>query len=156
MQKPEKKFLKCFFFNLSARNWPYKQGGHQGATRQWASASFPAYPSVFELQCPAAAHPCLDSPLHKTETNLCYPAEQRQTIIHSTNYSIMVMKVWSREPKRASTGVVAPVGSWALARVRVMSASVAEVNHLKPCSLYEPSVWGIATVSVPLAEERRK
>ena len=53
----------------------------------------------------------------------------------------------------SSTGVVAPVLSCALASVRVMSASVAEVNHLKPWSLYEPSVWGTATVSVPLAEE---
>ncbi len=55
--------------------------------------------------------------------------------------------------KVRSTGVVAPVLSCTLASVRVMSASVAEVNHLKPCSLYEPSVWGAATVSVPLAEE---
>lgn len=51
-----------------------------------------------------------------------------------------------------STAVVAPVRSCTLASVRVMSASVAEVNHLKPCSLYEPSVWGTATVSVPLPE----
>lgn len=33
------------------------------------------------------------------------------------------------------TGVVAPVRSCTLASVSVMSASVAEVNHLKPCSL---------------------
>lgn len=48
---------------------------------------------------------------------------------------------------------MAPVLSCTLASVRVMSASVAEVNHLKPCSLYEPFVCGIATVSVPQAEE---
>lgn len=53
----------------------------------------------------------------------------------------------------SSTGVVAPILSCTLASVRVMSASVADVNHLKPCSLYEPSVWGTATVSVPLAED---
>lgn len=51
------------------------------------------------------------------------------------------------------TGVVAPPLSCTLASVRVTSASVAEVNHLKPCSLYDPSVCGTATVSVPLAEE---
>lgn len=53
----------------------------------------------------------------------------------------------------SGTGVTAPVLSSTRASVRVMSASVAEVNHLKPCSLYEPSVCGIATVSVPLAVE---
>lgn len=53
------------------------------------------------------------------------------------------------------TGVVAPVRSCTLASVRVMSASVAEVNHLNPCSLYEPSVCGTATVSVPVAEDMK-
>lgn len=56
----------------------------------------------------------------------------------------------------SSTGVTAPVLSCTRASVRVMSASVAEVNHLKPCSLYDPSVWGTATVSVPLAEEKKQ
>ena len=51
--------------------------------------------------------------------------------------------------------MVAPVLSCTLASVRVMSASVAEVNHLKPWSLYEPSDWGTATVSVPLAEDKQ-
>lgn len=49
--------------------------------------------------------------------------------------------------------MVAPPRSCTLASVRVTSASVAEVNHLKPWSLYDPSVCGTATVSVPLAEE---
>lgn len=49
--------------------------------------------------------------------------------------------------------MVAPVLSCTLASVRVMSASVAEVNHFKPYSLYEPSARGTATVSVPLPEE---
>lgn len=51
------------------------------------------------------------------------------------------------------TGVVAPPLSCTLASVSVTSASVADVNHLKPCSLYDPSVCGTATVSVPLADE---
>lgn len=42
--------------------------------------------------------------------------------------------------KVASTGVMPPVLSCTRASVSVMSASVAEVNHLKPCSLYDPSV----------------
>lgn len=54
-----------------------------------------------------------------------------------------------------STGVVAPLLSCTLAKVRVISASVAEVNHFKPWSLYEPSVWGTATVSVPLPEDNK-
>lgn len=57
--------------------------------------------------------------------------------------------------KESYTGVVAPVWSCTLASVRLMSASVAEVNHLKPWSLYEPSVCGTATVSVPVAEDTK-
>lgn len=49
--------------------------------------------------------------------------------------------------------MVAPALSCTLASVRVISASVAEVNHFKPYSLYELSGCGTATVSVPLPEE---
>ena len=49
------------------------------------------------------------------------------------------------------TGTTDPSEFNTLAKVKVMSASVAELNHLYPCNLYVPSSCGIAIVSVPFA-----
>ncbi len=59
--------------------------------------------------------------------------------------------IWRHGCECVSTAVLRPCRSEIRARVRVISASVADVNHLKPYSLNHPSCCRLATVSVPLA-----
>lgn len=136
-------------------NWLCVPAGRPAVTQQSASVLCPACPSVSEPRYPSADQPHLYSPPQRTKTNPCCPAGQRQARIRCNEITLSTSFKKSDDwcKKVSDTGVVAPVLSCILASVRVMSASVAEVNHLKPCSLKEPSVWGTATVSVPLAEE---
>lgn len=56
-------------------NWPCELAAHPAVTQQSASVWFPACPSVSEPRCLSTGLPHLYSPLHRTRTNPCCPAE---------------------------------------------------------------------------------
>lgn len=61
------------------RSWPCVPEGRQAPTQQSASVVYPASPSASEPLCPSTGPSHLYWPLHRTETNPCYPEGQTNT-----------------------------------------------------------------------------